>query len=336
MPDAAVPPEVSILLAKLTPPQQALVDVVCETFVREDYRWPIYQYVEWRLEREGHEMRQVVASLPVLGAPPQTYGVLGATTPLLSAHDGVEVPASALGFSHWAVRSGSGPQIATEVLRTIGYFAAERELWQPLAFEVTQLEVLSDDVLQYLHMSRRGSFPHGQWLSKPEFGRALLKILPQEPGVGGGFATLAEDLTRWNWFVNGSIRHYAGLASMADYLTRMAATLAVPRSHPAKVLASPLDLPGSLSYLDTGWRLLHEGRHLIALNSPERAATLSYDVASREEFFDRISALFDVMKHFNVPKGGDQTGGFAIAKLRAYLAWKLPGRVPIQNRRRFE
>jgi hypothetical protein len=80
-----------------------------------------------------------------------------------------------------------------------------------------------------------------------------------------------------------------------------------------------------LGYLDTVWRVVHGSRtRLIVLPSPDRAASLALDAATREEFLERITALADILKCLAVPPGGDQKGGHALQRLRAYLASKLP------------
>ena len=105
---------------------------------------------------------------------------------------------------------------------------------------------------------------------------------------------------------------------------RLADRFALPQVAPPRVLSSPLDLPTSLGYLNTAWRLRHERKHLLTIHSPERAASLAFDVASREEFFDRIGALCDTLKSFDVPRGGDQKGGHPVERMLPYLCSILP------------
>lgn len=155
----------------------------------------------------------------------------------------------------------------------------------------------------------------------------LAGLVETEPPLVACLGGSGNNGNTWNWTVTrGSLLEFDGIGlDFDEYVRRFVAKYHMPRRVEHSVVVSPLTLPAALGYLDTVWRVM-EGRdsHLVALPSPERAASLAFDAGTRAEFLERIGALGDVLKWLKVPAGGDQKGGHPLERLRAYLAWKLP------------
>ena len=58
------------LLAPLTPEQQAVVNVVADAFFGAGMNWPLFQYVEWKLDQFDIDLRKTAATFPVVGGTP--------------------------------------------------------------------------------------------------------------------------------------------------------------------------------------------------------------------------------------------------------------------------
>ena len=115
----------AVLLEPLTSEQQIVVDLVCQAFFSENSNWPKFQYVEWELDRQGLDLRDVLATFPVVGASPGLqYGALGGVGGLQSANETSEIAATVNGL--WHCRS------------------AARETARAVAFEVVQVLQLFD------------------------------------------------------------------------------------------------------------------------------------------------------------------------------------------------
>jgi hypothetical protein len=144
----------------------------------------------------------------------------------------------------------------------------------------------------------------------------------EEPCFRGGHSATDESYADWTWTIERPVRQFRDVASIEQYVERLAILLTPPAVE-RRVVASPLDLPTSLGYLDTAWRLMHDRKHLLHLVSPEKVASLAFDAGSREEFFDRLSALCDIMKGFQVPAGSVKDG-HPIVRIKSHLEDILP------------
>jgi hypothetical protein len=140
--------------------------------------------------------------------------------------------------------------------------------------------------------------------------------MEEERCFSGGHSANAT-LTDWKWTVERTVLQYRDVASIEQYVECLAELLTPPKVE-HRVITSPLDLPTSLGYLDSAWRLTHDRKHLLRLTSPEKVASLAYDVGSREEFFDRLSALCDTLKGFQVPAGASE-GGHPVVRMKGHL-----------------
>jgi hypothetical protein len=174
----------------------------------------------------------------------------------------------------------------------------------------------SADLLEYLQFASRSGL---RILKAEDLPLAIYQVIEHEPSFQGGKSISGENPPAWTWTIDRSVRHYGEIGTFEEYVERVADRLTpVPVATP-RVLESPLDLPTSLGYLNTAWRLFHNRVPLIEIHSPERVSSLAFDVGSREEFFDRIGALCDMLQSFTIPAGGEQKGGAPVERMIPYL-----------------
>ncbi len=303
------------LFAPLKADQQLAVDLTADAFFTNDQRWPTFQYVELRLEENGHDAKAVIGSFPIAGTSAR-YAAFRSTKHAGSLNDDNPVELTLLGFHHYKGPFALNAEVLIrDALLFLQIFVDARRTFRPPATEVKQLQVTSNDALEKLAQARHSPYP----LPKPAVLANFVQVEPPLAASAGG----SSDGTKWIWNIWHTLLDFDGVADIEDYVRRIVARFHVPRAAAVPVLTSPLSLPTSLGYLDTAWRVM-EGREsqLVFLPSPERAASLAFDVATREEYLDRLSALGDVLKSINVPPG--VSGKTPLTRLRAYLEGKLP------------
>lgn len=309
------------LFAPLTSEQQKIVDVTAHAFFANEWHWPTFQHVQAILDRERLDARTILSTFPVSDGAIR-YGAFTSLGWIANVRDETELELTLLGLHHY-----SGPftaereALARDILRLLQVFIEARRTFTPPATQVQHLQITSDDALSGI-VRLRGGVPH----NLPS-ARVLAFFVGKEPPFFasiGGSGSAGDD--NWTWTITRGFFDYEGVdLDIQRYVRSIVEKYHVPQSAARRVLPSPLSLPTSLGYLDTVWRVVHgPGTHLVVLPSPDRAAALAFDAATREEFLERVTALADVLKCLSVPSGGDQRGGHALGRLRAYLAWKLP------------
>lgn len=309
---------VAQLLAPLTPEQQFIVNLVADAFFKSGQTWPKYQYVEALLDRERLDARSVLATFPVAGTS-MNYAAFRCTPWAGSLNDDTQVELTLLGLNHYqGAFKAHADLLVRDGLRLLQLFIDARRSFVPPPTEVQHLQLTSEEVLARL----RPEAPHE--LPTPA---VLAGLIQTEPPLSACLGGSSNDGKTWSWIVSrGSLLDFDGVGSDLDeYVRRIVAKYHVVHRVEQQVVASPLSLPAALGYLDTTWRVM-EGRevHLVALPSPERAASLAFDAGTRAEYLERIGALGDVLKWLRIPAGGNQKGGHPLERLRAYLLWKLP------------
>ena len=153
------------------------------------------------------------------------------------------------------------------------------------------------------------------------FEQPLVALLPDilggEPSTWHGCGNGSDD--GWTHSPSAFLRRFADLVDVNDYLRRLRAWVEPETVPTAPVVVSPIALPAALDYLDVVWRLAFGGG-LLVIPSAERAARLVFDAATGEEFDNRLSAIGEMFKGFDVP--GDQRDG-TFKRLRMYLRSRL-------------
>ena len=147
--------------------------------------------------------------------------------------------------------------------------------------------------------------------------RLLPDILGGEPSTWHGGDNL--DGNEWKPKASTFVRRFADVNDVGDYFRRLRAWIEPDNPPSQPVVVSPLGLAAALDYLDVVWRLTF-GAGLLVVPSVERAARLVFDVATAEEFDNRLSAVGELFKGLDVP--GDERQG-TLRRLRAFLGDRL-------------
>ena len=311
------------LLKPLTEAQQWVVDVIGDSFWKEHFTWPTFLYVEAEIDKRGHDLRNVLATFPIIGGGrSQFYGALSSLPHFASINENQELKLSILGLWHCSepLRPFARDAVA-DVISILNMFVVARRSWTPKPSGTTMPEITSEEVLAY--QKQRVFDGNEADRNSAQWSRLLYQLMEEEPSFAGGHSATDNTLTSWKWTVHRTVRQYKDVASIEQYVERLATLLAPPPAIGHRVTASPLDLPTSLGYLDSAWRLTHDRKHLLHLVSPEKVASLAFDAGTREEFFDRLSALCDTMKGFQVPASSTKNA-HAIVRMKGHLQDILP------------
>lgn len=311
------------LLKPLTEEQQWVVDVIGGAFWKEHFTWPTFLYVEAEMDNRGHDLREVLATFPMIGGGRnQFYGALSSLPHIASINETQELKLSLLGLWHCdgTLRPFARAAVA-DVISILNMFVVKRRSWRPNPTGTKMPEITSEEVLAY--QKQRVFDGNDADRNSAQWSRLLYQLMEDEQCFQGGHSATNDTLTSWRWTVGRSVRQYKDVASIEQYVERLTTLLAPPPAIEHRTTASPLDLPTSLGYLDSAWRLTHERKHLLHLVSPEKVASLAFDAGSREEFFDRLSALCDTMKGFQVPAGSTKDG-HAVVRMKGHLQDILP------------
>lgn len=279
------------LLDPLTPAQQQLVEVVAEGYMAREGDWPLFGYVEGRLDKKRLDAWSVYTSfnsLPLLG---------GAYSPLKlpdgNQQDSCRIGLTVIGAHHSATMRSLNPPLPTLYFATLRYLTRRRRQARLVPDEVPRVEVTYEQV-------RRGLLREGFEPSALAPGR-LLDLLAHEPPTWGE-AQMSTDES-WTRAVSRRVIPFAGTRDISDYAARIMATLTpTPTWAPSQPAPPPLSLAASLDYLDTVWRLVHSREEpLFALQGAESTARLAQSVASGEEFSSQLSALAELLRSAHPP-----------------------------------
>lgn len=289
------------LLADLNDDQQILIKEIAEVFlIHQD--WPTWQYIEETLERKNLDAGILWASLPREYS--HNYGYVwppNLSTPTALQRIGLTI--AGLG------KVPIGQTYVNNFLALVRAIGNVRSKIRLEPFADTKPAVTREDIVS----SRRPFLT---------IDKSLLAFLDHEPATWNcQVVTSSED--DWSIELAPSIRRFADVTSLEDYLARMR-DLLVPTETPAiAVVDSPFTLPASIDYLDVVWRLRFDKKPLVVPPGVERSAKLAFDAATQEEVDNRLSVLAEVLKNLQVP-GVDGIGGHPLQRLGPFLARELP------------
>ncbi|GAA3250732.1 hypothetical protein GCM10010532_097570 [Dactylosporangium siamense] len=295
---APISSDTDALLRPLAAPQQSLLDIVGDTVISTG-SWPVYQYVQAKLDDLGLDIDEVCAGLPSIPHGQTAYSLIRRD---LHRRDEEPVQLTIAGMAHL-------PSFKPAVDMFIRFVNALAERRAAAPFEpgqVIKVEIVGPDLVAELGL--QDAMLAG-WL--PIF-------LNGEPATFHGAQPLGE--RRWTYQPASFLRRFRGVGDVNDYLTRMRAWIMPPEPVPLPQSVSPLGLVAAFDYLDVVWQLKF-GRKLLHVPSAERAARLAIPVATAEEFDNRLSALGEMLKGMDAaPEEGDR---FLLVKLRRYLSRRL-------------
>ncbi|MFY9578962.1 MAG: hypothetical protein WAQ33_06515 [Gaiellaceae bacterium] len=273
----------SDLLAPLDADQQSLVDLVAEAFLREDYQWPFFDYIEGMLDLEGRDAWTILETFPELGR--WRYSALswsrsGGAKP--SAESEVEL--TIVGFSHApALR-----EYVSVFFEVVDFLCVCRLQTGPQPRVARKLTVSSDEFAEHWRASRHLDI-------SPRLTHQLLEHEPPARAGGGGYQSDGS----WTRGVARELLEFSGITDITDYVARLEGYLVEPAAPVQPLISSPLTLAAALDYLDIVWRLTHNRQRLFELPSAERTTRLAFDLQTAEEFAAHLSALAEILRSAN-------------------------------------
>jgi len=286
------------LLEPLTADQQSLIQVIGRPIVSgrpiDSLGWPVWDFVKRKFERNtGVDVGPVLASLPTIpreaGTLDGPYGLWWRTGHAnASIASGERVGLTIAGLHHLGVGLG-GPRspLPDPVTAILGILAgAARD------------EVALDSEDWWL--VTRGSID----LRSVMGGREDSPVEIVGATLQHEYEPLAQGVNQFNYELtigDGRLARFLEVTDVADYLSRLR-----PSSNAELVGLpdSPLPLPGVLDYLgrilrdQPGWGA---ERHLVRLRDFTSAAVVTQPPSTGAEFEQRLSALWSIVGHFDVP-----------------------------------
>ncbi|GIF75680.1 MULTISPECIES: hypothetical protein [Asanoa] len=285
------------LLRPLGAAQQHLLAVVGDA-VTTTGGWPVYQYVQAKLDEQGLDIEEVLATLPYFAHAQLHYSLVRRDRHGVREEEPVRL--SVAGMAHLDAFAGT----ATMFLRVLNALAERRaaapfEPGRVVAVQVSGPQLVAELGLQ--HHPGVGLLP---------------ELLGNEPATWHGSQQGGDD---WTYQPSSHLRRFREVADVDDYLTRMRAWLLPPAPAPVLEAVSPLGVVAAFDYLDVVWQLKFD-RKLVHVPSGERLVRLTLPVAGADEFDSRLSALGEMFKGLDVPG----TNGGPFDRLRRFLRRALP------------
>lgn len=285
------------LLRPLGAAQQQLLAIVGDALTTTG-TWPVYQYVEAKLDEQGLDIEEVLATLPYFSHLQLTYSLVRR-----DRHGGREEEPVRLTVAGMAHLDGFADTV-TMYLRVLNALAEARAAAPFEPGRVVTVQVSGPQLLAELGLQDR------------PLARLLPELLQNEPATWHGTPQGDAD---WTYQPSSHLRRFRGVTDVEDYLTRMRAWLLPPASAPVPDPVSPLGIVTAFDYLDVVWQLKF-GYQLVHLPSGERVVRLTLPVDTADEFDSRLSALGEMFKGLDVPG----TNGGTFERLRRFLRRELP------------
>jgi len=283
------------LLRPLHDAQQAVLQIIGDAAL-EIGTWPVYQYVQAKADDLRLSLEEVLASLPTIPGA-LVYSLVGRDQ---GGRDEEPVRLSIAGMAHL----GAYASTVDMFLRVVDDLATRRAASPFDPQRVVTVEVTGPQLVSEMGL---GDEP---------LVRLLPEILKREPATWHGLSVSNE--VDWIHQPSSFIRRFHGVRDVNDYMTRLRAWIMPARPAAPAQPVSPLGLVAAFDYLDVAWRLKF-GTRLIRVPSVERAARLTFDVTTAEEFDSRLSALGEMFKGMTIDGNGrghfDRLGDWLTAKL---------------------
>jgi hypothetical protein len=311
---------ISFLLRDLNEEQTVLVETLYEGFELRRGAWPVWQFVDLRLEARKIDAAAVLASLPQVGAAgAREYGLVWSGQNMANEmQSDAIVGLTVAGLRHV---QAAGPLVSAFVhlLRLFG--EAEQEI-VPAPDREVQATVTSEQVTA--SVLRDGTL--GQ--SRPPVHATVLKLHgllshePYNPWTG-----LSQSTGGDHWEVRlsnrlGLIRALRDTATVEDYVAFVEDWL---KPHPVPVVPhviNALDLPNAADYLDVVWKI-KTGRRLFKDLHLGSCARLTQTCDSEDRFNSLTSALAEVLSSV-VPPRRTSPGDKPLHTLHELLPEVLP------------
>lgn len=287
------------LLAGLNEEQTALVETLYEGFELRGGTWPVWQFVDLKLEAGKIDAAAVLASLPQVGAAgAREYGLVWSGQNMANEmQPDAIVGLTVAGLGH--VRA-AGPLVSAFVhlLRLFGEAereivpAPDREVHAVVTSEQVTTSLLRDGV-----PGQSESHVHAIVLKL----HGLLSHEPYNPWTG-----LSQSTGGDHWQVRlsnrlGLLRALRDTATLEDYVAFVEEWL---KPRPVSVvprLINALDLPNAADYLDVVWKIKTGSRLFKDLHLGS-CARLTQTCDSEDRFNSLTSALAEVLSSVVPPR----------------------------------
>ena len=277
--------------------QQHLIDVVGRGFREAGDQWPIFQYVEAQLDAWfSVEATDVLRTCPRLtfGTTVGSYGWIRVTGqhPYEPAPED-QVTLSVAGMA----RSTELSAKADQFIQLVNYLASRLRAFTPDPVTVVPLVVTSEEILEHFDSL---TYPRkSTTLADASF---LAEVLAHEPSVWR--CPVARSGDEFTITLIPTIRRYANLRDVDDYLERFEDQFSPPAQPLEPTYPAELALPEAIDYLNARWQVQpgHAGP-LIPVARVEAAARLARECANAEEFDAALSAFSTIVGDLNLPAG---------------------------------
>lgn len=293
------------LLASLNNDQRTLIACIGDPFLRYE-RWPLFEYVEAELDKDGLDVRQVLASLPEIGSSGQrlSYGLIWHDDSI--PNDTTQMKLTLAGY--WHLNDPTAFNVCNRFIQVLNYLIERRLLATYSPFEHTTITITSEDIAK--------RFP----AISPSTIKVLGIFLPHEAATWGRVKKVGDD-GQWSIELHHNLLQYRGVNSFEEYLKRVAERLAPPAIEPTPAVPSPLGLCATLDYFNAVWQLqFDQKKPIIRLFGAERTGRLVYAVNTMDEFSTQISSITEILKNMSVSGQGKTP----LMRLQDLLQTQLP------------
>ncbi len=288
--------------------QKHLVERIYWAYMRYN-QWPVYQWIEADLWKEGFEALEIIRSFPVIGGPSafnRKYSDLDVALGDLPRPE-VRVGLTVGGMEKMA----QSAQLVDVFIGALRLAATVRASAQYDPTNVVGVRLGSEELLA----SFRDSPLAAPYLMD------VYRLLTHEPVHG--FGSSGSDPEKKTWFceLDSTVLRYVDVTAQS-YLAMVEADMAEPPDQPGRrIFAHVPDLATAFTYLDTTWRL-HEKRSLLNVQDLSGVTSLAYPAATGDEYAARCSAMADVVKSLQAP-GAPGVSGHSVTRLAAYIKTRL-------------
>lgn len=303
-----------ILRAQLDSDQLMLLQ---ETFApfEQNGEWPVWAYVDHRLDAKGLVAADVLASLPTaggLGGGRTRYG-------LTWNRDGDQGPAAGTRLTltiagMWHL--GPAPeQLLGAFKDTVRFLVDRQRSIIPSPSEVVEATATSEDLALWL----AGAVPGApQNMDADALASKIGCLLEHEPYLYNGFSRPAPGEDPWRVKIPVHIRDFRDVVSIEDYIDRVEQITMPPEPLSQPLSSAPLDIPYAVSFADAVWRS-RTGHPLFVRPDPASIARLTQPCDSEGAFNSLMSALADVLSQVAKPGTGKASQPGALNEVRDYL-----------------
>jgi hypothetical protein len=313
----AVPPDLPVvaLLDKPSATQLRVLEFIADTFMKNELRWPVFDYVEACLDDQGIDAWTELQALP---REPNYSSI--AWAPTQKPPREYRVVLTMLGIYHVEAVGPLRTGLAPLFLAVLDILAEKRRNCPRSPDKPRELSISSDELLQELA---------GRGIGDTRVTADLLvTIIDPEPPTGWGVGG-QRGADGWTREISDQVRHFESVVDIRDYLDRVAAILTRPAPEASPAAPSPLGLVAAIDYLDTVWRSVPQHPdHLFTVHSAQRTAQLAFPANTAAEFDSRLSGLGELLRSVSLPPTAPATGkrrrDAPLAPLTSYLTSLLP------------